>query len=292
MVTAIRQLGVKTFLRLENFYQESFLLWIKQSLFSGILAYFCLNRKFLVYNMVSRNVKAKYGRSVFGLGWTVLSPILLALMYYFVFKKVMRIEQPNYLAFVLSGIMPWAFFSQSVSEGLDSFVSNQPLVSKIPLPMQVLPLVVNLTNMITLLAGVPVIFLVAVGTGVLLGFHWLWVGYFLVCLALISYALGLFLAWGYVYFRDLKHVVGLVLQLWMFATPVLYPIDMMSAHAQNLLHLNPLCDIMVGLHQICAQSQSPSHLTICCAGLWALGFTFWGRYFVSSSIVGGVVEKL
>src|SRR3954453_19323172 len=86
--------------------------------------FFCLGKKFLVYNMVSRNLKIKYRRSVLGVFWTLLSPIAMTVVYYFVFKVILQVRMPHYLVFILSGVLPWTFFSQSLSEGMESIAGS------------------------------------------------------------------------------------------------------------------------------------------------------------------------
>src|SRR4051794_1756265 len=85
---------------------------------------FCLGKKFLVFNLVSRNLKIKYHRSVLGLFWTLINPLAITLIFYFVFKVVLNVQIPHYLAFILSGMLPWSFFNQTMMEGMEAIVAN------------------------------------------------------------------------------------------------------------------------------------------------------------------------
>lgn len=175
---------------------------------------FCLGKKFLVFNIVSRNLKIKYRRSVFGVLWTLLAPLAMAVIYYFVFKIVLNIKLPNYQVFILSGVLPWAFFSQSILEGMESIVQNWSLVSKIPIPLQVFPWSCSVTNWVTLLMSLPILLGVAWLSGV--GFHpaQAFILVYFLALFLISYGISLILAVGFVYLRDLRHLTGILIQIW------------------------------------------------------------------------------
>src|SRR5690349_10337533 len=112
---------------------------------------FCFSKKFLVFNLVSKNLKTKYHRSFLGIFWTLISPLSMGLVYFFAFKVVMKVQQPHYLALLLCGVLPWSFFSQTLGEGTESIVNSFGLLSKVPIPLPVFPFVGALTNLTTLM---------------------------------------------------------------------------------------------------------------------------------------------
>ena len=90
---------------------------------------FCLHRKFLLFNLIKRNLKLKYRQSYLGIFWTVLAPALNAGVYFVVFSFVMRVQLPHYLVFMFSGLLAWVFFSISLAHGMESIVNNYSLIS-------------------------------------------------------------------------------------------------------------------------------------------------------------------
>lgn len=210
---------------------------------------FCLQKKFLVYNLVNRNLKVKYRRSFLGFFWTVISPLTISIIYYFVFKVVIKIDRPHYLPFILCGVLPWSFFAQSLSEATESIVANQGLISKIPVPIQVFPYVVSITNFSTLLFSIPIIIALAWTSGVSPSLHTVLILPFFLSLMIISYALGTVLAMIYVYLRDLRHAIGLVLQIWFYATPIIYDKAMIPDDYKFVLLINPVGAIFVGIQE-------------------------------------------
>ncbi len=263
------------------------------ALIQSILGFdaFCLNKKFLVFNLVNRNLKIKYRRSFFGYFWTILAPVMISMIYYFVFKVVMKVDRPHYLPFILAGVLPWSFFSQSISEATESIVVNQGLISKIPIPIHVFPYVVSITNFSTLFFSLPVIFILALVSGVQASLTMLWVFYFFGCLLLLSYAIGAILAVFYVYLRDLKHAIGLVLQIWLYATPIIYDSSMIPAKYHWILYLNPVGSIFEGIHLSMLGSEGSliphvlGSFSWVMVGLLALRLTY-------TRLRGGLVEVL
>lgn len=252
---------------------------------------FCFNKKFLVFNLVNRNLKIKYRRSFFGFFWTIIAPLATSIIYYFVFKIILKIDRPHYLPFILCGLIPWAFFTQSISEATESIVSNQGLISKIPVPIQVFPLVVSITNFSTLLFALPIILVSAWLSGVVPSLAvFLILPYFL-ALLLISYALGAVLAVMYVYLRDLKHALGLLLQIWFYATPIIYDINMIPEKYRFILGLNPVGYIFVGIQESVLGATKNAAFALVGACSWSL-FSLVLLRFTFKRFRGGLPEAL
>jgi ABC-type polysaccharide/polyol phosphate export permease len=241
---------------------------------------FCLNKKFLVYNLVNRNLKIKYRRSFLGFFWTILSPLAVSFIYYFVFKVVMKVERPHYLPFILCGVLPWSFFAQSLNEATESIVGNHGLISKIPVPIQVFPYVVSITNFSTLIFALPIIIGLAWASGITPSFITILIFPYFLSLLVISYALGTVLAIAFVYLRDLKHAIGLILQIWFYATPIVYDKGMIPEKYKFVLYLNPVGASFVGIQESVLGVtgsmvlSSLGALFWCGVSLWVLRFTF------------------
>lgn len=252
---------------------------------------FCLHKKFLVQNMVSRNLKIKYRRSFFGFFWTILNPLLMAALYYFVFKVILKVQQENYVPFILAGIFPWVFFSQTISEATDSIVAHYNLISKIPVPAQTFPFVVCGTNFITFLFSVPILFLAALIGGGGWSFNFLWVLPLMAVLFVITYFLGLLLSLALIYFRDLKHAINLVLQLWMYATPIFYSEQMIPEKYRFLLALNPVGKIFSGFHQALAEQTRPDSSVFIVGAAWVIVLGLLARY-IYGALHKTIVERI
>jgi lipopolysaccharide transport system permease protein len=218
---------------------------------------FCLGKKFLVFNLVGRNLKIKYRRSALGILWTLVAPTALACVYYFVFVKVVKIQMPHYLGFILSGIFLWTFFARTVVEGTESLVGNITLLTKIPIPLQIFPFVTTVTNFSTLLLSLPVLFTALAISGVPISATLVLFPVYLALLFMMAYGFALILALGFVYFRDLKHVMEIVMQVWFYGTPVLFDAKMIPENYHWVLYANPTGLLFHHLHLILIQGVYP-----------------------------------
>lgn len=241
---------------------------------------FCFGRKFLVYNLVSRNLKIKFRRSFLGLFWTLLGPFLSAMIYYYVFKVIIRVQTPHYIVYILSGILPWTFFASTSVEGLDGIVGNHSLITKVPIPLHIFAYVGSLTNLVTLLFAFPIILGVAALDHVALGLNCFLIVPWLCVLFLQTYGIAILLSVAFVYLRDLKHAINFLLQILLYATPIFYDISMVPAYLKWTLFFNPIGLSVTGIRDAILSNQSAedSLKHFAAATVWALILLMLGSY--------------
>ena len=225
---------------------------------------FCLDNKFLVYNLVGRNLKLKYRQSFFGFLWSLLLPLANAAMYYVVFQLIVKIPIPNYPAFILSGVLPWAFFSQTVTDGTESLRMNAKLLSKIPLPLQVFPLIGTVSNMTTLIFAFPVILGVHLASGGLISPNLLLAPIALALMFVMAYGFALIVSVAYVYLYDLRHLITIILQMWFYATPIVYNEAMIPENMRWVIYANPFSTLVIMFRDAVIYSRpfNPTHLVV------------------------------
>lgn len=229
---------------------------------------FCLRRKFLLANFVARNLKLKYRRSFLGFAWSLVVPLTTATMYYIVFQLIARIHVPHYVLYIVSGVLPWTAFVQSVTESLESIVANDSLITRIPIPSQVFPLNLCVTNFINLLFSLPVILFITWWEGMHLSAAFLALPFIFALLILTAYSLGLILAVAFVYFRDLKHITSLVMQLWMYATPIVYTVDMIPERFRWIFYANPIAPTISCIRDIVMRGELPGRENFLLMLIW------------------------
>lgn len=254
--------------------------------------YFCFRKKFLVYNFTARNLKIKYKGSFFGYLWSLLVPLAQGAIYYLVFKLIMRVQVPNYVPYILSGVLFWIFFSNTLSYGLEGLIGNRSLLTKIPIPLQVFPLVETLSNVITLLLATPVLLGVILFTHAPLGWPFFYFFYFVIVVAFIAFGLSTTLGLATVFFADIKHIFALVVQLWMYATPIFYQENMIPERWQWLLYLNPVGLAFTGMHKAVVYGEVPEARHIFVPLAWAVFAIFSGWLSMNFAKKKGVVELL
>ncbi|MBV8896441.1 MAG: ABC transporter permease [Acidobacteriaceae bacterium] len=193
----------------------------------------------LIWALALKELKIRYKRSFLGFLWALLNPLLQMIVLAMVFSTIMRIPIPHYAVFLISVLLPWTFFSQSLSYAADSIVGNADLIKKVRVPKVVFPVAALTSNMINfLLSMISLVFIVLVLRH---PFYvtWLYLPVPLLALTMITLGATFFFAALNVYFRDVSHILQIVLQIWFYITPIIYPIEMFGKY-RWLFKLNPL----------------------------------------------------
>jgi lipopolysaccharide transport system permease protein len=203
----------------------------------------------LLLALLVRELKARYRGSVLGFAWTFLNPLLLMAVYALVFRYYMRIAVPNYALFLLTGLLPWTWFSSSLAAGTNAIVGGSSLVTKSLFPSEILPAVVVLSNMVNFALSIPILTLVGWACGVsfsLLG--WLWLLPVMVLQCVLTFGLVLSVAALNVHYRDVQHAVENLLLLWFFLTPIVYPASQVPERLRPLIWVNPMA-LFTGIYR-------------------------------------------
>ena len=180
----------------------------------------------VMFNLVRRNLKVRYKNSVLGFFWSLLNPLMQIGVWWLVFKVILENEQKDYTAQLITGFLPWLFFSQCVLDGTACVVQEMALVKKAYFPRAILPLSALVSNLVHLgLAFVVLLVLFAIWRVDFNVHYWLVIPS-TVLVALFAYGLSAMVAAWSVFYADVKFIVGNLLGLWFFPTPVLYPIHL------------------------------------------------------------------
>ncbi len=209
----------------------------------------------LIQSLVARELKARYRGSVLGFFWTFVNPLLLLAVYSFVFTKIMPNEvrgvQP-YPLFMFCGILPWNWFSSSLTEAAGSLIAGGNLIKKVLFPAEILPVVSVLANMVNYLLG-----LLILVPGLIyfhrlqFSFDLLWFPVTVLVQLVFTAALALALAALSVHFRDIRDLLTNLLMLWFFATPIIYPYFQDNVRPyKRLFDLNPFTHIAISYQEI------------------------------------------
>jgi ABC-type polysaccharide/polyol phosphate export permease len=216
----------------------------------------------LIQSLVARELKARYRGSVLGFFWSFINPLLLLSIYTFVFRFVLPGTHPAeiepYALFMFCGILPWTWFSSSLSESANVLIGHGNLIKKVLFPAEILPIVTVLANMVHFFLGLPILigFLIYYWRPITLG-EVAWFPIVVLIQALFTTGMALILSALTVHFRDIKDLLSNVLTFWFFATPIIYPMPQGAASdpklpefARNLLNLNPFTHLAVSYQEI------------------------------------------
>lgn len=232
----------------------------------------------LLQNMVQRDLKVKYRRSVLGFLWSLLNPILMMLIMTMVFSFMFRSEIKNFPVYMLSAQTMFAFFSESTTAAMGSILGGSALIKKIYIPKYIFPLEKVVFSLVNALFSMLALLGVILVTRVPLTPWFLLFPVPLLLLFFFNLGLGLILASGVVFFRDIQHLYSVVVLALNYLTPIFYPLteDFLGATVLELLKLNPLYWYVAFFRQIVLYGQAPTAMmwavcTICAAVMMAFG---------------------
>ena len=216
----------------------------------------------LLQALTQRELHARYRGSVLGFLWSFLTPLLLLAVYTFAFGYVLSPRlgagPDNYALFLFTGILPWTWFSAAVLEGAGTVLGGGALLKKVVFPAEVLPLVAVLANGVQFLLSLPVLVVVLVLFGNPPDGYAVLVVPLLLIQLLLTAGLTLLVSALTVLFRDLRDILGHLMTLWFFTTPVIYELHVIPATFRNLMRFNPMAQVIRGWQDALFFSRPPS----------------------------------
>lgn len=200
----------------------------------------------LISVFTRKDLKVRYKSSLFGYLWSIANPLLFAMIYYFIFKLVMRVQIPDYTLFLITGLFPWQWFNNAVNNSLFAYLSNAQIVKKTVFPRSVIPFCGALMEFLHFLCTIPVIIVFLWVYKYTPSISWLW-GIPLISLAqmMFIYGLSLMLSSLNLFFRDLERFVGLGLMLLFYCTPILYSTDLIPEKYHHMILSNPMSGMIL-----------------------------------------------
>lgn len=258
------------------------LTWIKlyhgksSYLISAILA--VRQYRFLIRQLVSRDFKTKYKRSVLGMVWSFLNPLLTMLVQYFVFSTIFKNDIPYYAAYLLVGVVLFNFFNEVCSMSLYSILGNASLITKVYMPKYIYPLTRVLSSIVNLgIALIPMV-IVCLITGVRFEKSAILALYFILCLMIFFMGMAFFLSSAMVFFRDTQFLWSVFSMIWMYATPIFYPESILPEQFRFVLKINPMYHFLQNTRTCLISGISPepnAYLLCMLIALGALGLGAW-----------------
>jgi lipopolysaccharide transport system permease protein len=241
-----------------------------------------------------RSIKVRYAQSAVGVGWAIIQPLFQMLIYTVVFGWLAKISSDgaNYAAFSLIGLVPWTYFANALTESTDSLVSNANMLSKVYFPRLVLPLSAVVAKLFDFAIAFTLTLLALMVTGVRPTWGVLMVPYLIALMMLSALGLGLWLTTLAIQYRDVKHAMTFVVQLLMYAAPVVYPVSLiperftlpggMEIGPQWIYALNPMVGVIEGFRAAFLNTRPMPYGWITLGSATALLTTLTGALYFRS----------
>ncbi|MEQ1654280.1 MAG: ABC transporter permease [Nitrospira sp.] len=231
-----------------------------------------------------RDLKARYAQTTIGFAWAIIQPIAMMLLFTLVFSNFAKLPSDGvpYPLFVYAGLLPWGYFARSLDRGSFSIVAESNLISKVYFPRIVVPISATLVGLIDFAISFVLFLLMMAFYGVMPSWEALYMPVFLLLTMMTSLAVSLWLAALFVRFRDIAAAMPLVTQIWMFATPVVYPSSLVPEQWKWLNDLNPMAGVIEGFRWALLKTPPPSlgKMAITAAlvsALLLLGMSYFNR---------------
>jgi len=216
----------------------------------------------LLRELIVRDINLRYKRSVLGIVWSLLNPLMQLLVLSLIFQVVLPLDIPNYNTFLFTGLLVWTWFQTSLLSATGAIVDNRDLISRPGFPAGILPVVTVATNFIHFLLALPILFAFLLISGIPLSTALLALPFLFVVQFLFTLSLVYFIAPVHVRFRDTQYLLGILLLLGFYLSPIFYEASAIPQQYQLLYRLNPMVTLIEAYRSILMQGTFPGVLNL------------------------------
>lgn len=218
----------------------------------------------LLFALTAREIKIRYKQTLLGAAWAILQPLSLTLIFTFVFGIILKVDSGGvaYPVFAYSALTPWMFFSNSLTFGSLSVVNNGNLVTKVYFPREILPLASMGAAFFDFIMAAFVFILMMFYYHIELTVNFLWILLIIPSIVMMTAGISFFFSAINVMYRDIRFIIPLLLQIWLYITPVIYSTSQVPEKYRPLLKLNPLVPLIENFRQVTIYGKFPNFLEI------------------------------
>ena len=195
---------------------------------------------FLLSQLIERDFKTRYRRSVLGILWSLLNPLLIMIVQYLVFSTLFRFDIPNYAVYLLSGIVMFNYMAEATSQSMTCIIQNASLINKVYIPKYIYPLSRVLSSGVNFLFSLLALYIVVIANGITINISHLSMLFIIICLLFFVLGVSLFLASVMVFFRDTQFLYSIVITIWTYLTPIFYPESILPGYMSRVMEFNPM----------------------------------------------------
>jgi ABC-2 type transport system permease protein len=228
----------------------------------------------MIRSLVRKDLRGRYKSSVLGFLWTFINPLCQIIIYTIVFSNIFRMDIEKYYLFLTVVMIPWVFFSSSLTGGALSVVNSKDLLTKIYFPREVLPISYVTSCFINMLLSFVVVFAVIALSG--WGFAWNAILFLPIVMAveyILCLGFAMIISACTVYVRDLEHIINVLMMAWIYMTPVMYDLDFVPDRLKKIFYINPMTSVALSYRKILYYKSEPDLSTMasaCIVGIAAL----------------------
>ena len=245
----------------------------------------------LLKTNVQKEIRGKYKGSFLGVLWSFLNPLLMVLVYALVFPYIMRMNVPNYLVYLITGVIPWNFFTTCITTGCNCVWINGGIIKKVYFPREILPISVVVAGLINFLISCVIVLIFTVFGGIGISIQLLWLPLIAIIQSALSLGLLFVLSAINVYVRDIEYLVAFLLNLLFYSTPILYTASMFPSKVRWILYLNPMSTIVDAYRSIFYYKVMPNLASLALVGILSFIILIIG-YIIFRKLEKGFAEEV
>lgn len=234
----------------------------------------------LIYQLTMREIKSRYKQSFLGYAWVILNPFFQILVMTMVFSTIMRIPSLGmpYPIFLYVALLPWTLFAQSLASSTGALVGNASLLKKIYFPREIFVISTIIAKVVDFLLASLVFILFMLYFHIKVDWHLLWILPIFTIQMLFTYGISLVMAAINLFYRDIQYLLNLILMLWMYLTPIIYPVEMVPDRLRFVFSLNPMAVLINAYRQVILGMANPKLSSLSIALVISLLFCLIGNY--------------
>lgn len=216
------------------------------------------NYRQLLKSNVKKEIRGKYKGSFLGILWSFVNPLLTTLVYAIVFPLILRNSEPNYVTFIVIGILPWTYFTTVIMQGSTTILNNAGIVKKVYFPREILPISINVSGLVNFLISCLIMFIFVIFSGI--GFSWyiLFLPLIIIVQFVLQQAIVFITSAINVYIRDAEYIINFIINMLFYATPILYSSAMFENSAFRwVITLNPMATVINSYRDILFYQSMP-----------------------------------
>lgn len=235
----------------------------------------------LLYFLIWRDVKVRYKQTILGGSWAIIQPFFTMVVFSLFFGKLAKVPSDDipYPIFSYTALVPWAFFANGLNQATNSIVSGSNLIQKVYFPRLAMPIASVLGGIVDFVLAFIMLIVMMIYYGMTPTFNMIWLPFILLLAFTTSLGVSLWLSAMYVQFRDVRHIIPFLTQIWLFATPIAYPSSLLHEPWRTIYGINPMVGVVEGFRWALLGTQTAPGLTIIFSSLVAAGLMVSGAYY-------------
>jgi len=249
------------------------------------------NYRELLKTNVKKEIRGRYKNSILGVMWSFLNPLLQLAVYAIIFGALLSGGDPTYHIYICVALIPWTFFTTAVSQSSFTIIGNGDIIKKVYFPREILPISVVTSGAINFVISTIIILAFVVFSGIGLTKYVILYPFILFVQYILLLGIGFIVSSITVYVRDLEHIIGIILMVAFYATPIVYKLEQLPSNLQTLMKLNPMTHIINAYRDIFYNQTMPNIRILLLLLLYSTLLTIIG-YFIFKKLQKNFAEQL